>query len=204
MLITAAQPRRKSLVALYIDNEFYADIDKETFMKSSWHIGDRIDEEEIEELLFECLCSRAKNRGMYLLGFRDYSSKDMFYKLKTEFDEDSARAAVDFLNEKGYINDDSYARRLAADLVKRKKLSGYRLVSELRMKGIEQGLAEDAAAEASEDIDKIEIIKATLEKKYPYYTEDEKQKRRAYNALVRMGYSYGDINKAMSLHGESE
>ena len=42
-----------------------------------------------------------------------------------------------------------------------------------------------------------ENIAAILEKKYSGWQEDERTRRRAFAALQRMGYSYGQIREGM-------
>ena len=195
LTITGIQPRRKSLQALYIDGEFYADVDRETLYLSGYQEEQTITHEELCDLLYDSNVSRAKNKGLYLLGFKEYTQKGMVDKLRPETGEDAASEAVAWLAERGYINDEDYANRYAKELSERKKLTGQRLVFELRNKGVPDELARQAASEIEED--SVETIAALLEKRYSNYNTDEKEKRRAFAALSRMGYSYSDIKKAL-------
>jgi len=195
--ITSLQPRKKSLQALYLDGEFFCDVDKETMFFSKYKEGDELTAEQLDELLYQSGLNRAKSRGLYLLGFKDYTKKGMVDKLKPDVGTESAQAAADYLEEKDFINDQRYAMRYARDLVKRKNLSGYRLIFELTGKGVSKELAQEAANEALCELDASEIIREILNKKYRLYKEDEKIQKRAFAALVRMGYSYDDINKVL-------
>ena len=195
LTITGIQPRRKSLQALYIDGEFYADVDRETLYISGYREEQTITHEELCDLLYDSAVSRAKNKGLYLLGFKEYTQKGMIDKLRPETGAEAAEEAVEWLAERGYINDEDYANRYAKELSERKKLTGQRLIFELKSKGVPDELARQAASELEENPQ--ESLIALLEKRYPNYSADEKEKRRAFAALSRMGYSYSDIKKAL-------
>ena len=51
MLITAIEPRRKSLRALYLDGELAVNIDAQTLLSSRFQVGTEITD---EELLSDC------------------------------------------------------------------------------------------------------------------------------------------------------
>ena len=63
------------------------------------------------------------------------------------------------------------------------------------MKGIDR----DIIAEVLENLeeDPTEDIIGILARKYPHCLEDEKNTNRAFNGLVRLGYSGYDIRNAM-------
>ena len=51
MLVTALEPRRKRLTALFLDGELAAKLDSETLLQSGLRIGMELDDEELYRLI---------------------------------------------------------------------------------------------------------------------------------------------------------
>ena len=66
MQITAIEPRRKALSALFLDGEFAMNIDKETLLKSGYQLGMEISDEELYELKQASDLRRANEKALYL------------------------------------------------------------------------------------------------------------------------------------------
>ena len=77
-----------------------------------------------------------------------------------------------------------------------------RVKQELRLKGIAPEIIEELLEEYGDGDAALENMRALLEKKYPGWAEEEKVRRRAFAALQRMGYPYGDIRRAMEMGPE--
>ena len=77
MLITAIEPRRKSLRALYLDGELAVNIDAQTLLSSRFQVGTEITDEELHELLAASDANRAKEKALYLIAHRDHSKKEL-------------------------------------------------------------------------------------------------------------------------------
>ena len=76
MLITAIEPRRKSLRALYLDGELAVNIDAQTLLSSRFQVGTEITDEELHELLAASDANRGKRKkALYLIAHRDHSKK---------------------------------------------------------------------------------------------------------------------------------
>lgn len=202
MVITAAEPRRKGLVQLYIDGEEAVKVDMEAFLRSRLKPGDSLTDEELHELVQASDARRANEKALYLLEHRSHSKKELAEKIaRTAASRKAAQAAADHMEELGLVDDESYARDYAKDLFLRKRYGSMRVKQELRRKGIDGELV-DQLLDYYEQLDggslAAENIQAVLEKKYPAWREDEKTRRRAFAALQRLGYSYEQIRQGMS------
>lgn len=202
MTVTEIKKKRKGLSGLYIDYEFALDIDTETLLSHRIDVGTDIDDEKLRELIDHSNIKRAKDKAMWLISYRDYSKKEITEKVAKESSPDAAQKAVERLCELGLINDEKYAKRYAHDLIFIKRLSKSGAVRKLREKGIDKDLAEITVEEF--DIDYCESIKAIVDKKYAKYLSDEKGKRRCVNGLLRLGYSYSDINSVLREYADTE
>lgn len=198
MELTAAEPRRKSLVQLYLDGEPAVKIDAEIFLRSRLKPGDKLSDEELHELIKASDARRAQEKALYLLEHRSHSKKELTDKIaRTAASREAAKAAADRMEELGLVNDTVYARDLTRYLFNTKKYGVMRVKQELKLKGIDQLLIDELLEEYANEDTALENIRAVLDKKYYGWQDDEKLRRRAFAALQRLGYSYGLIRQAM-------
>ena len=191
MMLSAAEPRKKGLTALFIDGEFAVKIDTAVFLDSKIKIGCEITDEELHGLIEKSDERRAYEKGLYLLEYRAHSQKELADKIARTFPREAAEKAAGKLADLGLADDAAYAYSRAAYLFNKKGFSAYRVKCELRQKGIDEATIEDVIEKTCPD--PTEKIKEIIEKKYPSFATDEKVKRRAANALKRLGYGWEDI-----------
>ena len=202
MQITAIEPRRKGLCALYIDGEFAMKLDTEVLLTHRFDVGREISDEQLYECIQASDRKRCKDKAMWLISFRDHSRKELIDKLKKDYGEESCISAVDRLEELGLIDDERFARRYTADLINLKHLSERGVRQKLREKGIDRDLIDEVLDEFV--IDEEEQIRTVIEKKYARSLSDEKGHRRAVNALTRLGFSYASIKSVLNEYTEIE
>ena len=51
MLITAVEPRRKAMCALYIDGEYVMNLDARTVIENRFDVGREFDDEDLHEII---------------------------------------------------------------------------------------------------------------------------------------------------------
>ena len=200
MIITDIVPKRKRLSALYIDGEFAMKLDTETIIASPYSVGSEITDEELKELLDASNEKRAKEKALWLISYRDHSKRELETKISRTSDRESAKKAVERMEELGLLNDEKFARRYTEELINAKHLSVRAAEYKLTEKGIEKELARQILDEL--DPDPREHIGILIETKYRTALIDEKGKRRAVAALQRMGYSWSDINAVLEEYTE--
>lgn len=201
MTITAIEPKRKGLSALYIDGEFALKLDTEILLSHRIDVGNEIDDEKLKSVIDASNIKRAKDKAMWLISYRDHAKKELIDKVAKDYGRDAAEKAVERLQELGLINDERYAFRYASDLLNLKHLSKKGAIRKLIEKGIDKDLAEETVE--SLDFDAYESIKAVVDKKYARCLSDEKGRRRCVNALLRLGYSYSDIKSVLSYYTDT-
>ncbi len=202
MQITAIEPHKKGLSALYIDGEFAMKLDTEVLLAHRFDVGREIDDEALHDCVLDSQLKRCKDKAMWLISYRDHSRRELFDKLKKDYPEDVAEAAVTRMEELGLINDASYARRYTADLINVKHLSERGIRQKLYEKGIDRDLIDEILDEA--ELDEAQQIRAVIEKKYARGLDDEKIRRRAVNALQRLGFGYGSIKSVLNEYTDIE
>lgn len=202
MIITGIEPRKKGLSALYIDGEFAVKLDTKTLLENRVKIGSEIDDERLHFLIQQSDLQRAKDKALWLISYRDHSSRELEDKISRTCNREAAKGAVERMEELGLVNDESFARRYAAQLYENKKLAKSAVVYKLCQKGIEKELACEIAQELEPETDSQ--IYAVVEKKYKNALQDEKGRKRAVAGLQRMGYRYGDIKRVLQEFSNEE
>lgn len=202
MELTAAEPRRKGLVQLYLDGEEAVKLDREVFLRAGLRPGDQISDEELHQLILDSDARHAKEKALYLLEHRNHSKRELTEKIaRTAASWEAAEAAAGQMEELGLVDDQAYARDRAREMFLRKRWGPLRVKQELRRKGIDGELIEELLEEYRQRDEGglvAENVRAVLETKYPGWREDEKQRRRAFAALQRRGYSYEEIREGMA------
>lgn len=196
MLVTDIKPARKALSILYIDGEYAMKLDTQTLKENCIKIGTYLDDEQLKELIDKSNYKRAKEKALWLISGRDYSKKQLIDKIKKDSSEETAEEVCERMEELGLVNDESYARRYASDLLNIKKMSKRGAKYKLIEKGIDKDLCDEILDEF--DVDPVEQIVEIIERKYSGKLEDEKDRRRTVAALQRLGYGWGDIKSAIS------
>lgn len=152
-------------------------------------------ESALEEIIKANDIRRAKERALYLLDERDYSYVELYKKLETNYSEDICYDICNYLAGLGLINDRHYAAKLAEHYCVTKKFGYYRAREEMRKRGLSNDLIDEALSEYEDDT--CQRICEVIARKYAKYLTDEKGIAKVKSALVRLGYSYGDINQAV-------
>ncbi len=199
MIVTAVEPRKKNLSALYIDGEFAMKLSTHTLLENRIAPGTELDDDKLHELVKLSDLHRAKEKALWLISYRDHSSKELFDKLCRDFSQESASAALVRMQELGLINDEAFGERYAKELH-----SKHQSPSAIRYKLIQKGIDKETADSIVEEleIDPTSEIEALIERKYRKNLSDEKGLRRTIAALQRVGYHYSDIKSVLSRYME--
>ena len=198
MELTAAEPRRRGLVQLFLDGEAAVKLDAQVFLQSGLKPGDQVSDQELFELIQVSDARRAQEKALYLLEYRNYSKRELTEKIaRTAASREAAQAAAGRMEELGLIDDRRFGEDYARELFSRKGYGARRAAQELRRKGLDQELVQELVEKYGSPEQSGENIRRVLEKKYPGWREDEKVRRRAFAALQRLGYSYQEVREAM-------
>lgn len=120
-----------------------------------------------------------------------YKSRTGELKERAGVAEDIANRVYDRLVEKGYIDDEKFARWWVENRNLRKGTSRRKLQAELQAKGVPSSVIALVLEDTSRN-DSDELIKI-ITKKRAKYTDDQK----LMQYLARLGFSYEDIKNAL-------
>ena len=193
-MIIKAQKGRGSKIHLLLDDEYQITTDVNFWAENYIKDGTDITDEEWNSLVDKINYRKAFNKCADFLSRRDHSVRELREKLLRTVDEVSAEKAIERFEELGYLDDEKFARNYAEHLFKNKNYSNNHVKQELYNKGISR----DIVAEIIEDseIDSVENIITIINKKYYSKLNAENGKEKVVAALMRKGFSYGDIKSA--------
>ena len=163
--------------------------------------GKELDEQEFARLGEEAGKMSAKMRAVRIVSASSVSKRDLQQRLvRKGEDPEQAKAAVAWMEDLHLVDDRATAEQVVRSCV----YKGYglqRAKQALYEKQIPKAYWEEVLADYPDQVEKIqEFLRARLNA-----DSDEKQKKRAIDALIRRGHSYGTIKKALeSLSFETE
>ena len=149
--LTQIKETKKGRLALFLDGEFAFSLDEDTFAAAALHQDDELEDWQIEELRKKSETRRALDKAMDYLSLRDHAAGELYQKLCRKFDAHSAAYAVARAGELGLLNDVSFARRRAAELLRKRK-SRREILNDLSAKGIDRDTAADVVEEYQQHV----------------------------------------------------
>ena len=204
--LTEVKTTKKGRCALFLDGEFAFSIAPEMFADAGLHVEDELSAAQIEDLRGQSDARRALDKALDLLALRDHAAGELYQKLCRRFDPETSAAAVQRAAELGYLDDESVARRRAAELYRKHK-SRREILRDLTAKGIGREAAAAAVealyAAGGEDGEDPEIAsaRALVEKHYAAKLAQGKREQVAA-ALARRGFSHAVIRAVLDEFAE--
>lgn len=195
MIITSIRQQVKNAhrYSIYIDGKYTLSISENELLKSGLRVNQELSESELDELKDAAIYDRARERALNQLSVRPRSEWELRNYLKRkEYSSEIIASVIDYLTDRGYINDKDFARRWVESRRLLKPISKRRLVQELRQKRVSN---EDIEASLAEDaVDEREVLKELVERKKSKYPD----RLKLMQYLARQGYNYDDIKSVLS------
>lgn len=136
------------------------------------------------------LLEKARNYAFLLLKFRLRSERELYQRLKRKkFDEQIIRETLCFLKDKGFINDETFAKTWMASRLKR-PLGLKRIAQELRAKGIDKEIIDSQVTEIKKSYSEQDLVSQLAKIKLDKLKDTDPRiaKRRVYAYLLRRGF----------------
>ena len=193
-----ASKHKRGRVLVFLADGACLKITEQELLDFGLRAGDELDETTLARLKEAAGVSNVKATAADLIGKRAMSRASLEKKLKEKgASEAEARYAAEWLEAIGAINDADYAALLVrhcADL-------GYgpaRTREKLYEKGVPRELWDEALDQLPDNGEQIDhFLQSKLRGRMP----DEKEKKRLTDALLRRGYSWGDVKAAWNRLG---
>lgn len=201
--LTQIKETKKGRLALFLDGEFAFSLDEDTFAAAHLHEDDELEPWQVEQLRKQSDTRHALDKAMDYLSLRDHASGELYQKLCRKFDAHSAAYAVARAGELGLLDDAGFARRRAAELLRKRK-SRREILNDLAAKGIDRDTAAEAVESLYDETEEGEdpemaSVQALLERQYAAKLAAGKRDQVAA-ALARRGFSHAIIREALAAY----
>lgn len=197
--LTRITTTKRGRYALFLDGEFAFSLDEDTFAQAALHTGDELDDARVAALRRQSDTRRALDKAMDLLALRDHAAGELYQKLCRKFDPHTAAATVARVGELGLLDDAGFARRRAAELLRKRK-SRREILQDLAAKGIDRDTAAAAldalAPDGGDEDPDLASARALVQKQYARKLAEGKTQQ-VMAALARRGFSHSVIRAAV-------
>jgi regulatory protein len=201
----SVQQRDKNRVNVSVDGKYKFSLDLSQVTELGIKIGNEYNEAELADLENESQFGKLYMRALEYSLMRPHSERelsDYLYRktrdtrtktgsIKKGVSKALTERVYNRITERGYVNDEAFARFWIENRQLRKGISKRKLQAELAAKGVDRSIVDSLLSETERnDEDELQKI---IEKKASRY--DDEQKLIAY--LARQGFGYDDIKQAI-------
>ena len=202
-----AQKRVKDRFSLFAGGRFLIGLSSETLLKSGLRRGDGITVEQIRRLIEMEQKEQIRTYLLRLLSKRDHSRFELQQKAQKIFGFHSQESAwigeiIEELSVKGYVNEESFARKFILDKTKISSWGPAKIRNALIQKQLRSSLVDSLLDELILEDHNLTSAQALLLKKKWYFdkTSDRiKKKHKMHSFLAQRGFSFSVIEQAISL-----
>src|SRR5215208_1430640 len=178
---------RRGRARIFVDGEFWAEIDADVAVERGLREGVALGLEELEAARVAGERALAMNRALHFLGYRARSRSEVRERLRRYgYGEETVRAVIGRLEELGYLDDEEFARTVVRE--KARRYGPRRVSADLRRSGVDTELAQGIVEEDFSEMSEVEAARSAGARRYNGEGSDA-EARRVYGFLVRRGYS---------------
>lgn len=199
-VITAieAQKRRGDRRSIFVDGDFVVGAHEEVILALNLAVGQTFDNERLTEVIGKETSRKALDKALRLLGYRDRTKSEIRKRLLGEdFPEDIVDDVIGRLLGMGYLDDEKFSRDWVKTRTIAKPMGKTRLAWELRAKGVEQPMVEEALEGLDESAEYELALSLARKKADKSDTGDPSFRTRTESFLRRRGFRWEAIAKAL-------
>lgn len=196
--ITALETQKSNpdRLNVYINDKFAFGISK--FIAAWLSIGQTISEEKLEELTRQDELEKAYQTALGYIGYKDRTTSEVTARLeKAEYPAEVIQKTLAELEENDYINDQRFARQWVENRSESKPRSRYLLSLELKRKGIDESIIEEALTNLPDDAELAREFGNQYMRKLSH-VDPETFIKKMSGAMQRKGFSYSVTREAIA------
>jgi regulatory protein len=203
-VITGVKERR-GRTKVFVDGEFWAELDSGFVADRGFYEGSALSHEELAEARVAGERPLAMSRALHSLAFRARSAHELRERLaRAGYAGQTVSEVLGRLGELGYLDDEEFARNAAREKA-RKRYGPRRIYGELRQAGVDEEVAQEVVEEEFAGRSELEEARAAVRRRYNTGERSVAQARRVHGFLMRRGYSAGvSVEIARSYRRETD
>lgn len=189
------QVKRPDRYSIYIDGKYSFSLSEGELLQTKLRIGQEFSDQELQKLKQTAVIDKGYDRALNLISHRWRSEWELRdYLKRKDYDPDAAQTIIQRLQERGYVNDEIFARRWVENRRLLKPISRRRLVQELKQKRVDEDVIQQVLAE--DQTDEKTVLKDLIARKRKQTKYQDDLKLMQY--LARQGFDYGSIKEALA------
>jgi regulatory protein len=196
MKITAIkqQVKRSDRYSIYVDEKYVFSLSESELLSTGLRIGQEFTEAELSELKDKAVLDKGYDRAINLISRRPRSEWELRdYLKRKDYDGSVSDQIISKLRERGYVNDEDFARRWIENRRLLKATSKRRLRQELKQKRVPDEIIDQVLNE--DETDEREVLRELVERKRKQTKYQDDLKLMQY--LSRQGYPYDLIKEVI-------
>ena len=191
--ITDITRTKKGYNALFAGDEFLFSVDDVVLYQNNIHTGSCLSQQELGCISKQSTNAKAVDKCYTYLSARMHSKKELYDKLCRHYDSDTARYAVNKMEELELVDDYAFAQMKAEYLLNVKKQSFSATKAKLASLGVDKYIIDSVLLSFGPE-DQTEDIIHLLQTRY---SRKLSQPQKVVASLVRKGFRYREIKQAM-------
>ena len=188
------QVKRTDRYSMYVDGKYTFSLSESELLEAGLKIGQELTGEDIDRLKNQSALGKGYDKALNLISRRPRSEGELSdYLKRKDYDADAASQIIKKLRDRGYVNDQDFARRWVESRRLLKATSKRRLMLELRQKHVASEIIDEVLR--NDETDELAVVKQLVEKKRKQtkYQDDLK----LMQFLSRQGFGYDLIKQAL-------
>lgn len=194
------QKKRDNRRSVFVDGEFVAGVHEDIVLALGLSVGQSFDRDRLVELIQAETKRKAFDSALHLLSYRDRSISEVRRRLiRHEYPEEIVEEVLEQLSRLGYLDDEQFSRKwVNARTSSSKPMGKTRLAWELRAKGVDAPLVEEALETIDEDQEYAMAYSLAEKKLEKADRSDPALKNRIVSVLRRRGFNWETISRVMN------
>lgn len=187
---------------LDLDGEYWLTVHEDILVRMQIHKGMVLNEDVKRELLLAVEGNRAERMAIYYLGFQARTAAQVRkYLREKEFSQGTIENTIEQLQQRGYIQDEEYAKQFVNERLRVRPRGRYLLAEELKQRGISGEIISQVLAQILEE-EELEACKKLamkrLGKQDPHSEGWKGAKIKTIRHLQGKGFPYSIIQRALT------
>lgn len=195
-----AQVKNPDRVSIYVNEKYSFSLTLDQLLTEKLKKGDVLDDARLEQLKKLSGEGKLRARALEWVMGRPHSAYELrqyLYRKKAE--KEHSESVVQEFIDKGYINDEAFARWFAEGR-QRKNKSTRAIKSELMSKGVSPVTIQNIVTELeTTDEQALQTLVSKLSNRSRYADKDKLTRY-----LISKGFSYADVKQALDSHGAED
>jgi regulatory protein len=192
------QSKRGDRRSIFVDGEFVAGAHEDVVAALNLKVGQTFDSNRLAEVIWKETTRKALESALRLISYRDRAEAEIRRRLAgNDFPEEIVDEVVDQLSRMGFVDDEKFSRDWVKSRTVSKPMGRTRLAWELRARGVEPPVVEQALENIDENAE-IELALSLVRKRAEKLdTSDPSFRDKTASFLRRRGFRWDAIARAL-------